>query len=649
MDAKEKSMHYKIGIILVLGFLLRFIPRHDPDSYFSFIMPMLILIFACAQTLGMLLLGKLIRNYFFPKNNEFALSFVLGSIAYCAMAVLLARSGLLTAGTYFLSPACSFLMILIYFNAHRFSFRSISNSFEFLRPAGKYRYLEWILVSSLVVLVLMRIIQAGFPIRHGDPLYYHLLAPRLWAQSGGDYFNFNLPIAYLASLWEYNYLYAMSFWFGENGKGLIEGQIHSQYLHLLWGVGGSLLVAGTIVKHLTNSRIIVLLAVVAVATTKSLQWSVPLAKNDWGIVFWTLSAAYLLLFLPSKHRKASAICGGLLAGAACMAKLTSAMTILPIFILGGVLRFRAYGLSAFKDLSIGVVIALLAMLPITLRNYLATSNPFFPLMNDFFPSVLATQSYLDFIMPHHSNTASLGGSYWLGRISELLKESPLIFILLLSPLLFFARDLIKDRIRFFGTIFIAVLSFILLATFLGSGLELRLLGPGLVMFVIFAVTVVWVFLKKLPEKIGLALAFLAVVGVLAGSRIPFHALTKLPKRPSGDQAILEHTGGVAKQWLRKNVKPGEHVVMMAENEAYYLSHLKLTVITERPDLDPIFRESESLIELVARVKNIEGMRYLLCSTHSGKFHKSYEKLLKSKPEAFVYTLGTSFILDLKRL
>lgn len=148
----------------------------------------------------------------------------------------------------------------------------------------------------------LRFLSAFLPQGHGDPLLYHLMGPRLWNLMGSVQLNPDLPIPFLAASWEYFSSMAPRALLPSSLEPasipqLVAAQIFSQWIHLTWGLFGSIVVLRQLAEGragITSERRLALL-LLALLFVPSLQWTGALAKNDCGMAFWSLGAWFFLL------------------------------------------------------------------------------------------------------------------------------------------------------------------------------------------------------------------------------------------------------------------------------------------------------------------------------------------------------------------
>ncbi len=463
-------------------------------------------------------------------------------------------------------------------------------------------------LAVLFLIFFVRALTAALPSQHGDPLLYHLLGPRLWVEGGGFLMHPNLPNALLASSWECLYLWPQLFWFSSAPLyGLVEAQLFSQWLHLFLAWAGSALLVMRLFREFVRESWLPLVGLAALFIA-GLHWTAPLAKNDVGIAFWVLGAVVFFVEAVRESSPRKALLSGLFAGLAVCGKITALLSLGPLlaalFLFAAPWRKHKFFLRAVGAWSAGFF---LGLLPIYARNYFLSGNPFFPLFPKVFPSPWMSKSWeAHFAQVHPSSPLHAFPRIW-GRAPELFFESP--WILFALPLLgwVLARNGKRE-----GTLVALLLgSFLAYVIFVitqDSRIELRYLGPSLMLLAAGGILFLERFSGLFPPAQKAAL-FIALIALLASSKLPLHVLRKIWVSPLGVQALRAHSAGEAKAWLRAHAQDG-FTVVAGDNETYYLTPLGVAVLTERPDLDAANEETQ-LTGFVQKLCALTRARYLL--------------------------------------
>jgi len=499
---------------------------------------------------------------------------------------------------------------------------------------------------------LLRALSAALPSRHGDPLLYHLLGPRLWMESGGFAMHRDLPTALLASSWEILYLWPQIFWFSTRPLfGLVEAQIFSQWMHLFFAWAGSGLLVMRLFQGALSPALLPMVGLSALFVS-GLHWTAPLAKNDMGVAFWTLGA--IVYFLEAFRKKSFFHAGlsGLFAGLALSGKVTALLSLGPIlFTCLLAARPWRYWFFSFSSLLFWISGLLVGALPVYARNWILSGNPFYPLFPKLFPSPFLSPSFeAHFAQVHPGNPLEAIPRLWL-RLPELWRESPFIFFAaaLFTSLVYFLQKQRKGDSRdseaaFLGGSFLAYSVFVLTQS---VDIELRYLGASLQILAGGGV----VFLLGLANRISSAKlrlgAFsLVLVSILGLSKLPLHVAYKIWKEPLGEAYISTHSSGEAKKWLRENAGK-EFTVMVSDNESYYLTPIAHAVLSERADLDAATRGESNFSRFVAVLCEKSGAKYLFDSHPSIGIAARFGAALPK--EAILFSAQGANVYDLEKI
>jgi|GEM_PF-2678906 len=482
--------------------------------------------------------------------------------------------------------------------------------------AGSALSRQSFLFALFVFVFLLRGLTAALPARHGDPLLYHLLGPRLWMEAGGFTMNAQLPNALLASSWDILYLWPQMFFFSTKPLyGLVEAQLFSQWLHLFLAWAGGALLVMRLFRHSVRPRLLPLAGLAALFVS-GLHWTAPLAKNDVGIAFWALGAiVYFTESLRTRSRQ-PALLSGVFAGLAISGKVTALLTLGPLLfgclIAAGIWQKRRAIALTLSFWGLGLAVG---ALPIYLRNAVLSGNPFFPMFPEFFPSPFLAPTYeAHFAQVQPSNPLnSLSRLYT--RAPELWRESPFIPVAMVLALLL-AFSLLRSRrerdaLSLFALLAGSIFAYTLFVVTQSPVIELRYLGASLQ---ILAGGGVILLLREAARLRSLKLQYAAVavllIAILASSKLPLHVAGKIWKEPLGVNYVSTHSAGEAKAWLRKNAG-SDFTVMTGDNESYYLTPVSHAVLSERADLDRGTREEKEFPSFVQKLCELSHAKYLL--------------------------------------
>lgn len=559
----------------------------------------------CWFLLGTLGYGAWLRHRLFPAETALVRvsdAFLFGSLLLWAVATALASAHLLK-----LFPgwvwALAFLPGVALFRA---------TALDFLRAAGERR----VFVAAGLLIFLVRVLTAAVPAQHGDPLLYHLLGPRLWREAGGFVMHSNLPNALLASSWEILYLWPQLFWFSAKPFfGLVEAQLFSQWLHLIMAWGGSALLVMRLFEREVKPKWLPLIGLAALFVS-GVQWTAALAKNDAGIAFWVLGS---VVFFADGFRKRSPLCfalSGIFAGLALSGKVTALLSLAPLlgFLLLAEKPWQRWRLT-FIGAAAWALGLLAGALPVYVRNYVLSGNPFFPLFPKVFPSPWLSRSWeAHFSQVHPSSPLEALPRLWL-RAPELWRENP--FILLAVGYLAWTvfRLAVRGARPAAGVVPAlcagALAAYCIFAVTQAPEIELRYLGASLMVLAAGGVFAILRASQHLPTgKLQAGAAVLIAVALFAASKLPLHVLHKIWRSPLGVAMVQTHSAGEAKAWLRQNAQ-GAFSVVAADNETYYLTPIPVAVLTERPDLDAATHGEKDFGKFIAAICARSGARFLL--------------------------------------
>jgi hypothetical protein len=301
-------------------------------------------------------------------------------------------------------------------------------------------------------------------------------------------------------------------------------------------------------------------------------------------------------------------------GMALVAKFNGVLVVIPALVFYGVYfvaRKDRRRLGIFIVFA-GPLILLFSSLPLVARNYFETGNPFYPMMNRIFASPWVSASFAVLI----ENVEPVRSPFLetlFRRLVEFSKQGAIFFIAL--PGIFFAgAKLYRQRtVRAQPIIFLGLFSFLTYVIAGNASQDIRYLGLGLLllggvgaMFLLEELSL-WT-----PKKFTLYISIGLFIAIAATSKLPLHLYRKLATQAWGADAILLHTAGQAKAWIRTHAGPDDLTIMVADNEAYYLSGAKTTILTERPDIDAATRRASNLEEFLRGICwNARDAKFLL--------------------------------------
>lgn len=455
---------------------------------------------------------------------------------------------------------------------------------------------EWLLGAFLALYVSVRFVQVTRLARHGDPLYYHLVAPVLWCRQHGLQFDNARPLDYVASLWEGLYVFPAQWFLRSGDVGLPQVQIFAQWIHLTlgWALCGALSYA--LLRSLRLPRVPAMLGSFAALTTRSLWWTGGLAKNDCGAASWAL-AGLLVLFAAPRPTARRYFAAAILLGAAFMAKYTAAFAIVPLLLL---FLFRAGPRRLGLLLPLGTALVLggvLGGIPIIIRNTANVGMPLFPFGARATKSQLLSETTLDYIGGLSPSGIAPGWKWRLQRLGELSQEGTLAPACALAPvLIWFVASRRWKRVRLDGrwSTFAmgAIASLALFLLIARAGTDFRLLGPGLLLLSVVGTITTFLLLRLLRRSRSfspLPAAFFTFAALAATSRFaPEAILDRIHDLPL-QRGLAAHTAGDAKMWAA--TLPRSRIITTGDNEIYYLLEHDVLVATDDPAEDRRWRQA----------------------------------------------------------
>ena len=263
--------------------------------------------------------------------------------------------------------------------------------------------------------LVLKIIESLCLLPHGDPLYYHLVGPRIWLEDGWLALHHFIP--WMQSGY-FDYLYVIPTLI--LGAGLLT-HICGQFLQFSLGQG---LVAIVGQRLFPSDFLGYLFGLIVLTMNKSSDFFL-YAKND-GV----MAATYFLTMVLAlrKEKPTQPFYLGLLLGLIPAIKMTGLFYTLP---LGLYLLWQ--NRKNNKPIFLICSGALLAFTPILLRNYLTIGNPFFPGLIKVFPGIL-TDAMRSYYLAHMGSALTTTlffqhlQAYFGGKL--VLYLAPILFIYL---------------------------------------------------------------------------------------------------------------------------------------------------------------------------------------------------------------------------
>jgi hypothetical protein len=232
---------------------------------------------------------------------------------------------------------------------------------------------------------LARLFSCGVPQQHSDALYYHLAAPKHWAQLGRIILVDTHPTYAQSGIWENIYGIPMLFMGTKGLFPLLTTQLYSQWMHMLWGQVGCVVVGAALIGRLAPASLArpglrVFLAWLA-CSFASVEWLGCLAKNDFVLTLFAMGA--LAAALEGRPGWA-----GFLAACSFSTKSLGIIAVAgtPLAVTVVVLSARLPWSARWRRLAKAALAyglcAVLGALPFAGRNWLWTGNPLFPYLDE---------------------------------------------------------------------------------------------------------------------------------------------------------------------------------------------------------------------------------------------------------------------------
>ncbi|MBL7714601.1 MAG: hypothetical protein JNL01_03980 [Bdellovibrionales bacterium] len=418
---------------------------------------------------------------------------------------------------------------------------------------------------------------------HGDPLYYHLLAPLRSFRAGQFGATSYYPYDLQAGPLEYVFGLAMQVLLSSDpNTGLIESHLASQVLHVFLGyLPVMALLFGFARQFFPKSEIAAALAAFVGTSAPEVIAFSSLAKNDWTAIFLSLLSWTLL-------RKGFAKRAFFFAGLAFSVKLTSLFFIFPFF------AYELFVLGkkkAIRTVWPAVCFAVLAWAPVAIRNAWLSGNPFFPALLSIFPSTWASPTLLEVQSGYESLRLSvLQPQFWSG-FANWVRPALHFFPAFLGYLFFatyFTRGGLKKSDRELLIWALICLGMLFLIRLKSQGIQLRLAGAILVTLAFIS----GIGLVKFISQLNLRGKNDWVAGllVIAISSPPLYLVSQWLRGKHSDvnAKVLDMAYGRTKRWLRqdfKGLKGGRYRLgMVGESGNYYLSMMAPVHLLDSPEL-----------------------------------------------------------------
>lgn len=617
----------------------------QPESIFSYFGSFLLFLFFWLSLVGF---GQKLENTLIRKTSQsIGIHLLLGSVFFAitlGFSVLLIPILWMKQWCFALAClGCLFLNLSIY-------------QWEW-RESGVISLLSVILLSS----VTLRTIESFKLARHGDAFICYLTANRKLVSTGGFEVFLNHPVYFFSSIWEYLYLWGDLFFYHGANTGLAASQRFAQWCSALIAHAGMISVAYSFGKKLYSRSGVALVAALSVSTVPVMRWMQNLAKNDYGIAFWGFGACFLLhLSIDQKDRSKTSrtlLATGVLLGTAIIGKISAIVICIPVCVF-----LLSHRISIQKWILVGVG-GFLGALPILMRNFKLTRNPFFPWLNELFlkQNILGPSLQNSFTSLNSLHQAGVKKEFFL----EPILQQPWIFGLFIFLFYFIwmrvttrktpsriASETAQNTIIW---VIGSILGCLFYALFLRPRTELRYLGPTLELTSFISIIALAHLIYSLKKGSGFLISCL-LIWVLLSSSLSFFTLAQIVRGDysSGTSIILEHSGGHAKKWLRDHLQPKEKVLAIGDNEEYYMSDYEFHEMSYVRDLDQDLTSIQDGAKMIEYLKN-EG--YAFVDDHqkqmpwgnlNPRLAKQLTHELEKDPSRIVFKNESATIYSLKR-
>ena len=491
----------------------------------------------------------------------------------------------------------------------------------------------------------------GFQIHgHGDAFITYLTAPRVWFDTGDLSSYVEVSSFFLTGLWENFYHWGNVLLAGQPGEGLDAVQRFAQWVVAAVGMGGLALSLFVLLEQLqegSEKRVsagLLWIAVIAGISVPSVRWMASLPKHDVGVAFWAIAG--LVFFLRGRVFLAFVFFG-----AATISKLSILM--LPVVIaIAGYFYLRKQNARYVQSVLAGGAIG---ALPILARNLFLTGNPVFPFANGLFHSALIPESRVS-SFAEASKTASLSLSSQLSYLGEALTGQPWLVLCFVPLVSFWRWPRFSGVVRFQCAV--ATGAFILFNLLLRPQTEIRYQAPTLALMGALGIYVAFLLLAEITRKIdskALKIMIPAALSllVIALSGIPVYLLPRFAKGrlELAPKALLSHTGGAPKHWIRENVPAGTPVVTFGDDEIYYLMAHNPRMAEYSNWLDPILRDP-AIPNGEARLRAFAERGYGIAYIYQGQWsvkHPRYPEIwnaMGDRPDCLRFQSAEARVFDL---
>lgn len=556
-------------------------------------------------------------------------SIALGLVAITALSMFTGIAGLYLALPQTLIVAAGWVLLFRYG-------KDLLN----LLPKQRFTKVDAIAVALPALYVFVRFVANSLPHQHSDPLYYHLLAPKFWAEAGQVRITESNPSFSQATLWELVFGWPQ-LWLTKLGVPFFERnvttQIAGQWLHLFWGQIASILAGVAILNRVLKGVNLgvgpkIFIAWLCVCTA-SIEWTGSIAKNDY------IFCLFLLTALVEAYDRRFALTGVLM-GAAFATKYFAFWTGIAFLALIPP-RYWTHFLAG----------GLAGCLPLLARNFVFTGNPLFPALDGAIGPYWISDTW------NTANKAFVGAP----SLTELPKMIPIILSrlypkplpVILTALGALGAVTVKLKRKGVGLrrelAFVGI-QFAIAGLILKSTADGRYTAPILIYFTLLSVPLLFKAWPRITSKPAYLAPWLAL-GLMIN--IPLDVLVKVPSKYLFNEPAKYveqfHVHHRLHSWINQNIPKDKRLHFYDEKLNYYLDK-QFDTASEMKRWEQIYDQADSPRALLKAVRNL-GYDYLHFYLDFG-WQPAISELKKNLGDyrhAVVYKQANSVILDLSKL
>jgi hypothetical protein len=475
--------------------------------------------FALVMTgLGWLLMVRLDRSEFLSGLERLAVSFTIGCYVLYLGVFFIAPYRLDSTSMWTLFAACFGVAL---FGLRRVPWRRAADALRFEAnelTTNRWLAFLWILAVAIAA---SSLIQALAPPNDYDGLAYHLAFPRLDVELGRAVVN--LKTGWVATFFPAlgSNLTRISLVLADAGA--------AQMIHGLFGIIGAM-AAAALVRRVGYGKEAALTAAILFLSIRMVIWQMGSAETD--VPVGALAVLALLVYLATRDIKSVGleIIFGLMVASTILMKyhgLATTLALVPLILYDLLTRRKSPRLFV-----IGPMVALVAIMPHLIRDYVLTGNPLFPLMNGIFnpdmPNILhnlsanfGTGRGLIDVLSAPWNIFILPTHYFDGMVIG----AP--YLLALCPLILLDRRTARK--------WLPVLSYVLgyyLIWFWLLSQQVRFLAPVMPVLAALAAVGVATCWNKVHDIAVLKAAFIGLLAVLAINQSMFIGIFSIIRLPA---------------------------------------------------------------------------------------------------------------------